>query len=226
MRCFVPTILSNVTPRRVIVAAIIFSLFAPLAYADEVEVAYKTFYSHVRKLDSEDTQALQFAFGFQHIHSDELCTINAARISTQKQQLALDVSEENRFVIQSERALRMADAKVIIDFEQASNTCDISVQLETKADYLKQSYTLDELNKIYQNYQAFFNEMGGFMSFMMPQVDGLTFQFADKTLSRSLSNGMRIENGLLRVEQSDLSMLDRIRLPVKPMRITAKTSKS
>ena len=204
------------------------SMFFPftLSYADTVEVDYKTFYSHVRKLNSDDTQALQFAFGFRHIHSAKLCTINEARISTQKQQLPLEVSSENRFLIQSERALRLADAKVIIDFVEPSNTCDISVQLETKDEYLQDSYTVNELNKLYQNYQAFFNEMGGFMSFMMPQVDGLTFQFADKNLSSSLSNGMRIEKGIITLEPQNFAQFENVRLPAVPMRITAKTSRS
>ncbi|MFQ3192716.1 MAG: hypothetical protein ACI936_003869, partial [Paraglaciecola sp.] len=46
------------------VAAVLAMLLVQPVIADEVEVRYKTFYSHVKKLDNEDTQALQFAFGF------------------------------------------------------------------------------------------------------------------------------------------------------------------
>ena len=34
------------------------------ACAETIDVEYSRFYSHVKKLDNEDTQALQFAFGF------------------------------------------------------------------------------------------------------------------------------------------------------------------
>lgn len=203
----------------------ILSLNASIVVADELQVAYKTFYSHVSKLSNEDTNALQFAFGFTNIHSQTLCTINSARISTQKQQIPLVVSPENRFTLPSEKALRLADAVVVLDLTEPSNTCDISVQLETKPKYLQTQYTTDELNMLYQQYTAFFDDVGGFMSFMMPKVDGLTFQFTNKSLNHVLDNGMRIEQGLLVLDANKISALKQITLPFKPLRITAKTTK-
>lgn len=200
--------------------------FTSLSNANELQVEYKTFYSHVKKLKGEDTQALQFAFGFMNIHTNQLCQINEARISTDKQQIPLNVTSENRFTIPSENALRQADALIILDLEEATNVCDISVQLETKPEFLKQQYPTTELEFLYSQYQAFFNEMGGFMSFMMPQVDGLTIQFANKELNKSLSNGMLIRNGMLTVSEQDFRMLDNIMLPEAPLRITAKTYRS
>ncbi len=200
--------------------------FSSFIKANELQVEYKTFYSHVKKLKGEDTQALQFAFGFMNIHTNKLCQINEARISTDKKQIPLDVTPENRFTIPSERALRQADALIILDLKEATNVCDISVQLETKPEYLKTQYPVSDLDFLYSQYQAFFNEMGGFMSFMMPQVDGLTIQFENPQLNKPLSNGMLIRNGLLTVSESDFKMLDNILLPEAPLRITAKTSSS
>ena len=60
--------------------------------AETISVEYKRFYSHVKKLNNEDTQALQFAFGFQHIHHDRLCVVNEAKIITEKQTLLLEVT--------------------------------------------------------------------------------------------------------------------------------------
>ncbi|MFC4699423.1 DUF2987 domain-containing protein [Glaciecola siphonariae] len=194
-------------------------------YADEIQVAYKTFYSHVRKLNNDDTQALQFAFGFVHVQSKQLCQINSARISTQKQQIPLDVSNENRFTVPSERALRMADAVIYIDFEEQSNQCDISVQLETKPEYVKQSYSYDELMFIHQQYEAFFNEMGSFMSFMMPTVKGLVFQFEDESYTVDLDNGEKIIQGTLRLDEAFFEKEKALELPTKPLRITALASK-
>lgn len=209
------------------IATLIIVAISPFtSYANELQVDYKTFYSHVRKLSGEDTQALQFAFGFMNIHTKKLCTINEARISTQKVQMPITVTPENRFTIPKEKALRLADAKVILNLEEANNICDISVQLETKPEYLKTQYPESELQFLYEQYQAFFNEMGSFMSFMMPQVNGLTIHFEDKTLNRALSNGMRIQDGLLTLASEDFKMIDRINLPEAPLRITAKTTKS
>jgi hypothetical protein len=195
--------------------------FINSSVADEVEVRYKTFYGHIKKLDNEDTQALQFAFGFTHVQSGKLCTINSARISTQKQQLPLTISSEQRFTIQSEKALSLANAFVVIDFKEPSNQCDISVQLETKPEYLKKDYTFAELQFLYQQYEAFFNEMGSFLSFMMPNVTGLMFQFSDKNLTESTKTGEQISQGTLMLNDEWFTRERGIKLQTKPLRITA-----
>uniref|UniRef100_UPI003BAB1F60 DUF2987 domain-containing protein n=1 Tax=Ningiella ruwaisensis TaxID=2364274 RepID=UPI003BAB1F60 len=199
-------------------------LYSDVTRAETIEVEYKTFYSHVRKLNNEDTQALQFAFGFVNIHSKALCQIESARISTDKKQIPLEVSEENRFTVPTERALRLADALVIIDIVEQSNHCDISVQLETKPEYLKANYSFEELAFLFEQYEAFFNEMGSFMSFMMPSVNGLMLQFRDETLSTKLSNGYEIIQGNLKLDKAFFENGKPIRLPEAPLRVTAVTS--
>ena len=208
-----------------IVLVVLAMLLTQVAYADEVEVSYKTFYSHVKKLDNEDTQALQFAFGFKHVGSGDLCTINKARISTQKVQLPLEVTSENRFTIQSEKALSLADAFVVIDFKEPSNQCDISVQLETKPEFLKAEYTFEEMQFIYEQYEAFFNEMGSFLSFMMPTVKGLMFQFSDKDLREASKTGEMVNAGTLMLDDEWFERKKGLKLQTIPLRITAIASK-
>lgn len=196
-----------------------------IADADTLQVEYKTFYSHLNKLSSDETNALQFAFGFMNIHTKQLCKIDSAIISTEKQQISVELSPEYRFTLPTDKILRLAKALVVIDLAEASNICDISVQLETKPEYLKASYSEEDLAFIHQQYVTFFDDVGSFMSFMMPDVDGITIQFKDKTLSSTLSNGMQIQNGVLSIEAGQLSNLHNVILPELPLRITAKTSK-
>jgi hypothetical protein len=211
--------------RKPVLSIVLALLLTQSAIADEVEVKYKTFYGHVSKLDNEDTQALQFAFGFQHVGSGELCTINKARISTQKVQIPLTVTPENRFTIQSEKALSLANAFVVIDFKEPSNQCDISVQLETKSEYLKTEYTFQEMQFIYQQYEAFFNEMGSFLSFMMPTVNGLMLQFSDKSLRETTKTGEMINQGTLMLNNEWFERNKGLKLQTMPLRITAIATK-
>ena len=62
--------------------------------AETLEVEYASFYSHVKKLDDPDTNALRFAFGFQHIAEQRLCKVSKAQIITQKQTLEVDLQKE------------------------------------------------------------------------------------------------------------------------------------
>ncbi len=210
--------------KNVWVVALATLLSFPLG-AETIEVEYSRFYSHVRKLNSEDTNALQFAFGFLRVGEGRLCEINNAEIVTDKQTLPLEVSKENRFTVPSEKVLKMADALIRIDLAEAANVCDMSVQLETKAAYIKQSYTADELNELLDNYRAFFNEMGSFLSFMMPTVEGLMVHFSDPNLDYLIEDAPAVNNGMLMLDMDWLDQGKGIELPEKPLRITAMASK-
>jgi hypothetical protein len=192
--------------------------------ANTLNVDYKTFYSHLNKLSSDDTDALQFAFGFVNIRTMELCAINSAKISTEKQQIPIEVTPEQRFTLPTDKILRLAKALVVLELKEASNICDISVQLETKPEYLKTNYSGQELAFIYQQYVAFFDGIGSFMSFMMPDVDGITIQFNDKSLNSTLPNGIEILDGTLTIKGNKLATLNVLILPELPLRITATTS--
>ncbi|APE05247.1 hypothetical protein BM528_05170 [Alteromonas sp. RW2A1] len=192
--------------------------------AETIDVEYSRFYSHVKKLDNEDTQALQFAFGFLRVGEGRLCGVSSAEIVTDKKTMSLDVSDEGRFTVPTERALKLADALVRISLDEAANVCDMSVQLETKPEYLKTRYTQEELEFIYSQYEAFFNEMGSFLSFMMPTVKGLMIQFRDENLDHTTPQGVTINNGVLHLEQEWISEARGLSLPQAPLRITAMAS--
>ena len=194
------------------------------AHAESIDVEYSRFYSHVKKLDNEDTQALQFAFGFVRVGEGRLCGIKNAEIVTDKQTLPLEISNEGRFTVPTEKALKLANALVRIDLKEAANVCDMSVQLETKAEYLKQYYSQEELTFLFEQYAAFFNEMGSFLSFLMPSVKGLMIQFDDKNLDFITPQGVQINNGVLQLEQQWISEAKGLTLPRAPLRITAMAS--
>ncbi|MFZ8201732.1 DUF2987 domain-containing protein [Alteromonas portus] len=192
--------------------------------AETIDVEYSRFYSHVKKLDNEDTQALQFAFGFVRVGEGRLCEVNGASIVTDKKTMPLDVTDEGRFTVPTEKALKLANALVRIDLNERANVCDMSVQLETKAEYLKQYYSKEDLTFLYSQYEAFFNEMGSFLSFMMPSVKGLMIQFDDKNLDFVTPQGVQINNGVLHLEQSWIDDAKGLTLPQAPLRVTAMAS--
>ncbi|BFT30374.1 hypothetical protein D210916BOD24_15500 [Alteromonas sp. D210916BOD_24] len=200
------------------------SLVSSVVSAETVNVEYSRFYSHVKKLDNEDTQALQFAFGFVRVGEGRLCAIESASIVTDKKTMALEVTDEYRFTVPDEKALKLANALVRISLTEAANVCDMSVQLETKPDYLKQYYTKDELMFLYDQYEAFFNEMGSFLSFMMPSVKGLMLQFTDKNLDFITPQGPHINNGIMQLDKAWINEAKGLTLPHAPLRITAMAS--
>ncbi|PKG99481.1 DUF2987 domain-containing protein [Paraglaciecola sp. MB-3u-78] len=196
-------------------------ILSTYATADTLEVEYSSFYSHVKKLDDPDTDALRFAFGFQHIAQKRLCHIISANIVTQKQTLPLTVENNDRFTVPTDKILKMAKAQVIIELDDQANRCDMSVQLETLPSFLKTQYSHDELLLLFNQYQAFFDEMGSFLAFMMPSAEGLSFHFDEEVgLPESLQPLMNKE-GALALSKTWLMQAKGLELPYKPLRITA-----
>ena len=154
-------------------------LLAQTTVAEQIDVEYSRFYTHLKKIDKEELNALQFSFGFKKAGESYLCDINQATIVTQKMTIPLTIDQYHRFTLPTEKALKLANAFVTIDLQQPANQCDMSVQLETKAEYLKSSYEQQELVLLSAQYKQFFSDMGSFLSFMMPSSDGLKFIFAE-----------------------------------------------
>ncbi|WP_289030117.1 DUF2987 domain-containing protein [uncultured Paraglaciecola sp.] len=203
---------------------IMLMVFSSFSYGEPLEVEYASFYSHVKKLQSDDTQALRFAFGFQHIADNRLCKISSAQIVTQKQTLPLVVEANYRFTVPTDKILKMAKAIVVLDINDQANQCDISVQLETKPQYLKMHYPQDELDYLLEQYTAFFDDMGGFLSFMMPAVEGLVFHFDVNSKPFNSELGLQQGNRLI-LHSDDIKNAKNFNLPIKPIRITALVEK-
>lgn len=204
-----------------IILFILSSLAVSVCAADTLEVEYASFYSHVKKLDDPETNALRFAFGFQHIADKRLCHINSAQITTQKQTLPLIVENNRRFTVPTDKILKMAKAKVVIELEDQANQCDMSVQLETLPSFLKMQYSHDELLLLFNQYQAFFKEMGGFLSFMMPSPQGLVLHFDNASIPFKDGKLLMDENGNVRLSEDWLLLGKGLKLAISPLRITA-----
>jgi hypothetical protein len=184
-------------------------------------VPYSSFYSHNKKIDGEDTSALQFAFGFKKIQSSELCTIKSAFIHTQKQDIPLTLVNQKRFTVPTDKVLKMARAEVVLELQQAANRCDMSVQLETKPEYLKSIYNQQELQMLLEQYQSFFSGMGSFLSFMMPKAKGLHLYFSHETKLITLPKDLKLENNKLALSTQWITSNRGLKLNSAPLRITA-----
>jgi hypothetical protein len=207
-------------PQLLIGAVGLFGIFS--VSAERLDVDYASFYSHVKKLDKEDTNKLRFAFGFMHIQRKQLCQLNSVSVVTQKQTMPLGIENGTRFTVPVDKVLKMAKAVVAIDIDDNANQCDMSVQLETLPTYLQAQYSAADLSSILTQYQAFFSNMGSFLSFMMPSAEGLVLHF-DQPVSASIDTGLidNKANTLTLDEEWFESSATSLTLSHAPIRITA-----
>lgn len=195
------------------------------AQADTLNLEYSTFYSHLKKLDDEDLSALQFAFGFKHVTRGDLCHIESVKIHTQKVDLDIEPLNNQRFLLPTEKALKQANASVEIHLDDAANQCDMSVQLETKSDWLKPVYQKQDLALLLAQYQQFFDDMGGFLSFMMPSVTGVALHFDSPEAIREGNPELPWKDQIVELDENWIEQHSELALSAPPSRITAVTSK-
>lgn len=194
-------------------------------YGETLDVEYASFYSHVKKLDDEETNALRFAFGFRHVIQQRLCHIEDAKIVTEKQVIPLNIENHQRFTVPTDKVLKMAKALVVIELADQANQCDMSVQLETLPGLLKLNYGHAELVRLLTQYQVFFDNMGGFLSFLMPSAEGLLVQFSgNPELPEKLAE-LKDSNGHLVLGADWFEGKQDLELNTIPLRITALTKK-
>lgn len=190
--------------------------------ADQIDVDYSRFYSHLKKIDKDELNALEFAFGFKKVGESLLCGIKQATIVTQKQSIPLKIDQYQRFTLPIEKALKLANAYITIDLEQPANQCDMSVQLQTKTEYLKTTYSQQELLTLSFQYKQFFSDMGSFLSFMMPSSEGLIFTFAEQAQLLEPVKGFVLNNKDGRISDKAIDQAkEGIKLDSKPIRINA-----
>lgn len=138
------------------------------------EIEYNVFYSHLRKLDPEEFDALQFAFGFKKHNSDEMCQLKKVLIHTPKKDMNVRITTQNRFTLPKEKALKLAEATVKLDFAYAPSKCDMSVLLQANPEWLGEEITSEKLRYLNSQFKAFFESMGGgLFSFLMPETKGI-----------------------------------------------------
>ncbi|MGO4894412.1 DUF2987 domain-containing protein [Flavobacterium sp. W21_SRS_FM6] len=203
-----------------------FALLSQACFAEHIEVEYSRFYSHLKKIDKEELNALQFSFGFKKVQEEWLCDIDNAIIVTQKQTIPLVISKDKRFTLPTEKALKLADAYISVDIKQPANQCDMSVQLETKTEYLKVEYSQAELKMLSDQYATFFSDMGSFLSFMMPGTEGLRFSFEDTPGIENNVKGLALKNKEIDLHNDTIEhATDGLKLNIKPLRINALMSK-
>jgi hypothetical protein len=207
------------------IAVLVLAMSYGARAAEQLDVDYSSFYSHVKKLDNEETNRLRFAFGFKHIAKGRLCEIEQAAIVTQKQTQALIVENGQRFTVPTDKVLKMARAIVSITLADQANQCDMSVQLETKPEQLKSSYTHAELAILLEQYRAFFSNMGGLFSFMMPSVEGLVLQFEQSSVLPPNLVEKQDEAGNITLDENWFAQNKDLTLPSAPIRITALVEK-
>lgn len=189
-------------------------LVSTLSFAEPntpVEIEYKVFYSHLRKLDPEKFEALQFAFGFIKHNASAMCPLSKVTIHTPKKDIEVEIATSNRFTLPKERALKLADATVLLNFDtDDAADCDMSVLLQANPEWINSELNAEQIRYLNSQFKTFFESMGASLfSFLMPETKGLKLhlkpEFKNHHFSESHYKSIERKGDLLLVGDSWIS---------------------
>lgn len=144
---------------------------------NKLELNYDGFFDRMKDLEEPEYQGVKLAFYLMDREGSP-CPISNAKLSTKVKEQDVYVLENGELLLPYEPLLDQDKALLIID-KKDDRECGLNMRLESSIlfnDKVSKQQALDLTNK----FAAAFDDLGGMMSFMLPKVEGITFQFDER----------------------------------------------
>lgn len=142
---------------------------------NKLELNYDGFFDRMKDLEEPEYQGVKLAFYLMDREGSP-CPVSNAKLSTKVKEQEVYVLENGELLLPYEPLLDQDKALLLID-KKDDRECGLNMRLESNIlfnDKVSKQQALELTNK----FAAAFDDLGGMMSFMLPKVEGITFQFA------------------------------------------------
>ncbi len=159
------------------VVVLLLTMFACTAHADTV-FNYDGFFARMKKSEQPQYSDVTLTFVLQKQATVEPCQIEKAKITTDISEETLTVAANGELILPYEQVFN--DRKALIRLVQSKDAtaCDLNFRLRNKMP-LGQTVKLSQLRKIHQQFAALLNDLAGLGKYFLPQMTGITLQFAN-----------------------------------------------
>ena len=148
---------------------------SPLSLAKDnaLVLNYDGFFDRMDDLDEPEYVDVKLAFYFKNKQNGEACKIDSAELKTQDRQKQVYFLASGELLLPFDEQLDMDKAKLIIH-KQDNQECGLDMRLEN-SQLLSQDITTEQVSKLTKTFGLALKELGGMMSFLVPDVAGVTF---------------------------------------------------
>ncbi|QDP01190.1 DUF2987 domain-containing protein [Thalassotalea sp. PS06] len=175
---------------------LVMGLFSLSAQALDLE--YKGFYQRLDIIEENELDKITMGFYLVDAYNRERCHIDKAFFfGPGVNEKEIDIAADGRLQIPYDKELYDRFAVLRVNLSDPAQNCTLQMQIQVK-DNQKTEFSFAELSVYREQMQSLVDEFGGFLWFMMPDVQGLNLKVAsDNTLSfidDSLKSGFNCED--------------------------------
>lgn len=147
---------------------------------------YDGFFDRIDDIEAIEYSDIKLAFYFTSIESNLVCPIRSATLKTKFKAIPVYYLADGEVILPYDRKLDQDKAQLLIETDFGYN-CGLNMRLENRF-LLSETLPTGRLVNLVSVFDNALQDLGGMMSFLVPNVDGLTFLGkADETLT--ITNG-------------------------------------
>jgi len=151
----------------------------------ELVLNYDGFFDRLDDLNEPEYADVTLGFFFKQVKNGEPCHIKSARLQSQTDSMKVYFLGSGEVLLPFDEQLDMDKAKLIIE-KSDDVDCGLNMQLQTKT-LFKEKVSLEKANKLITTFDLALDELAGMMSFLTPDVNGITF-IGDGQVPLSIKN--------------------------------------
>lgn len=169
--------------------------------ANALFLEYKGFYQRLAKLEENELKHIDIAFYLVTEPAREPCNIKSAELEAKEYKLPISFSEKTQLDIPFDEKYYKDKAILFVEEGQPYQQCTLQMQIQVKSN--ANAFTFKELATFTSEMGTLMDDFGGFLWFIMPSVDGLTFRF-NKPTSTSFVHSDLVDNLICKNNQCQL----------------------
>lgn len=170
-----------------IISILLATLITPMvsfANDNQVVLNYDGFFDRMDDLDEAQYQDIKLAF-YLLDKQEQPCPVNSVKLQTKFKHQEVYVLDSGEILLPFEPKLDQDKAAIVID-KKDSTECGLNMRLES-SQLFNNKIPTQQIKSLINTFDLAFNDLGGMMSFMLPEVIGITFKFEPGQLPQ-LSN--------------------------------------
>lgn len=158
-----------------------FVLFIVSTLSQAVDLEYKGFYQRLKLIEDNQLNEITMAFYLVDSYHRTRCEINkATMLSKSNDNGDIQIGKEGQLMVPFSTSLYDDFALLRVDLKDQRQNCILQMQMQVK-DKTKRKFSFADLALITSQMQELVDEFGGLLSFMMPNVQGLSLALANET---------------------------------------------
>lgn len=162
--------------------AVIFSVLSTHVQSNEFVVSYDGFYDRLKVVNKGDFQFAQVNFYITDIATGDACLIKTGRIITERQEFALNFTDQAQLLLPYDQQLDKDKAVIVIEPINEQHDCQLKLQIEAR-EFANSDLNRQQMYQLNAEFDDLLSDLSGFfisklMSFLLPEQKGLVLTFA------------------------------------------------